>query len=112
MDSLSKIERVLTNINLIIENKDDIIKGDVDTTICYLSIKNGLWLFTNKSDTHQILPVLSFENAIALTIENGVYSHIAKTAMSLWTVRNENDQKEIIDMCEKLVLCNVIKTDS
>lgn len=83
-----------------------------DTTICYLSIKNGLWLFTNKSDTHQILPVLSFENAIALTIENGVYSHIAKTAMSLWTVRNENDQKEIIDMCEKLVLCNVIKTDS
>lgn len=31
MDSLSKIERVLTNINLIIENKDDIIKGDVDT---------------------------------------------------------------------------------
>jgi len=95
------------------DGKYKIVKEGIifNTTICYLSIEKGVWMFTNQSGTHQILPVLKFENAITLTIENGAYTHIAKTALSLWTVRDEVEQKRIINMCEQLVINNVVKID-
>lgn len=79
--------------------------------ICYLDVDKGMFLFTNKSGSHQMLPPMEFKNAIHITIKNGFYDFISKSALSMWPVLDEKEQHRIINFIEDLVLNHVIFID-
>lgn len=83
-----------------------------DTVICYLNVEDGEYLFTSHSGHQQILPVPKFKHGISISVEDGNYTLVAKTALSLWPVREESEQLAIIKMVEDLVINNVIQVDS
>jgi len=80
-------------------------------TICYLSVDNNCYLFTNESGSHQMLPIMEFKYAISVIVENGYYALIAKSALSMWAVRDREEQKQIINMIEDLVLNHIVYED-